>query len=209
MKHRTKTLAAVATLLAAAITITGCLGREKIAASKNYYILRLSPPQRQNAQIPALLKIRQVRAAAPYDGQSLIFHLGDGRFRADYYNQFLSPPDEQLTELLAGWLRDAAVFSNIMTATSRAEPDYILEPHLLELFCDITDKTNPTVNVKMRFVLLKIDKTCDCGRIAMDRTYQKNIKLSQAASDDIVNAAGQAAEIIFSELTKDLSALKP
>ncbi len=207
MKYRTKTLAVIAALLAAAIT--GCLGREKNAASKNYYILKLSAPQRQNTQIPASLKIRQVLAAAPYDGQSLIFHLGGGRFRADYYNQFLSPPDEQLTELLAGWLRDSAVFSNIMTATSRAEPDYILEPHLLELFCDIADKANPAVNVKMRFVLLKIDKTSRYGRIVLDRTYQKNIKLPQATGDDIVNAAGQAAEIIFSELTKGLSTLRP
>jgi len=206
MKYPTKTVFVL--LPAIAMLLAGCASRAKIAEAKQFYILAVQKPARQNIQIPGIVKIRQVRAVAPYEGSSFVFGLGQGRFRRDYYNQYIAPPDEQLTELLAGWLQEAAVFSNTITGSSGAEPDYILEPHLLGLYCDISEKTAPVVNVTMRFVLLKIDKTRQSSRIVLDRTYRQEAKPVQAVGDDIAKAAGEAIENIFVKLTEDLASEK-
>jgi len=206
MKCPTKTVFVL--LPAIALLCAGCANRAKIAEAKQFYILKVQSPPRQNTQIPGIVKIRQVCAAAPYESSSFVFDLGQGRFQRDYYNQYIAPPDEQLTELLAVWLREAAVFSNTITGSSKAWPDYILEPHLLGLYCDISEKTAPVVKVAMRFVLLKIDKTRQSSRIVLDRTYRQEAKPVQAVGDDIAKSAGEAIENIFAELTEDLASVK-
>jgi len=165
--------------------IAGC--NVQPAPAKVSYLLSVEPDgQTSVATLPdGCLRLRSVKVHSPFSGLSLIYRTGEVTFEKDYYNQFLVAPDKQLNDLLARRLSSAgiAICADGMDA---GEKRLTLEPHLETLYVDFRTTAAPLAVVKMRFVLIRYDRSCRCSSILLDQTFQSSVPLPPAAGAPII-----------------------
>jgi len=155
--------------------------------AKVSYLLSVEPDgQTAIAALPdGCLRLRSVGVQSPFSGLSLIYRTGEVTYEKDYYNQFLVAPDKQLNDLLARRLSSAgiAICADGMDAS---EKRLTLEPHLEALYADFRTPTAPLAVVKMRFVLIRYERSCRCSSILLDQTFQSSVPLPPAADAPVI-----------------------
>jgi ABC-type uncharacterized transport system auxiliary subunit len=188
---------------------TGCT-RTSLNSQQKSFLMEASPnPQRLNAPVDGVLKIRHCRAVAPFDNPYFLYRTESGQYQQDYYKLFLTPPNEQINEHLRAWLEQSGIFRGVLPASSAAKADYVLEPQLSALYTDLFDPTKPVTVAKIHVVLLKIDKNYQPSLIIMEKTYEHLSPMQNNTGQDIINNYNLCLETILAQLQSDIiSALK-
>jgi ABC-type uncharacterized transport system auxiliary subunit len=171
------------------------------------WLLEASSPIRQEATTPVfsgVLKIRYCRATPPFDGQHFLYKAADGRYEQDFYRQFLTPPNEQVAELLRTQMENSGLFGNVIPASSAVDPDYTLEPQLLAIYTDFSDAMNPKTVIKINVVLLHLNKNRQDSAIVLEKTYQRSETFQEKTGKSIISGYNAGLETIFSQLVEDI-----
>jgi ABC-type uncharacterized transport system auxiliary subunit len=183
---------------------TGC-GRPSLNSQQNLFLMEISPnPQRLSAPVEGVLKIRYCRAAAPFDNPYFLYRTQSGQYQQDYYKLFLTPPNEQIDEHLRTWLDQSGIFRGVLPASSAAKSDYVLEPHLSALYCDLSEPTQPQTVLKFHAVLLKTDKDYQASRIVLEKTYQYISPMQNNTSQDVITNYNICLEKFLVQLQSDI-----
>lgn len=190
-------------LLSALAFISGCASRPRSVSEKRTYLLQVTradtPPQSQSDNC---LHVRLCRTAAAFSGNQFVYRTGPYLYEKDYYNGFLSPPDDQITEIISKWIRDSEMFVCVQGTET-----ITLEPHLDVLCVDFQDKQKPYVHVQMHFNATRMDKSCTCPVTVLDKDYAAKITLLQSvpSGNDIISAMSNAFQQILIQLEGDLA----
>lgn len=171
--------------------IGGCGIPRQPAAAQTVLLLTDTPDTQPSVALAECLRVRTVRAAAPFTGAALLYRTGERTYEKDYYNSFAAAPDKQLNALLAARLKAAGI--TICPDGIRGDRRLTLEPHLEGLYADFTQPTSPFATAKMRFVLTAYDNSCRCGSIVFDRTFEATASLPTKPTAEAVVAAMSAA----------------
>jgi ABC-type uncharacterized transport system auxiliary subunit len=189
---------------------TGCGSRTSLNSQQESFLLEASVnPQRVPAPVDGILKIRYCRAAAPFDGQYFLYRTQTGQYQQDYYKLFLTPPNEQMGELLGAWLEQSGAFRGVLPASSSAESDYVLEPTLGAIYSDFSEPTQPKTVFKMRIVLLKMNKTRQVSEVVMENMYDKIEPLQNNTSREIIKNYSLSLEQFLTQLQSDIVSILP
>jgi ABC-type uncharacterized transport system auxiliary subunit len=171
------------------------------------YLLDASSPVRQEATAPVfdgVLKIRYCRAMPPFDGQYFLYKAASGQYEQDFYRQFLTPPNEQVSELLRTWMENSGLFTNVIPASSAVDPDYTLEPQLLAIYTDFSDVMNPKTVMKINVILLHLNKNRQDSAIVLEKTYQRSETFQEKTGKSIIAGYNAGLENIFAQLVSDI-----
>lgn len=183
------------TLLCSAIGVLlfvlGCGIPRQPAAAQTVLLLTDTPDNQPPVTMAECLRVRTVRASAPFSGASLLYRTGEQTYEKDYYNTFAAAPDKQLNTLLAARLNAAGVV--ICPDGVRGDRQLTLEPHLEALYADFIQPASPFAVAKMRFVLTAYEPSCRCGSIVFDRTFEATASLPAKPTAEAVVAAMSAA----------------
>lgn len=182
---------AIGSVMGLLLYIGGCGVPRQPAAAQTVLLLTDNPDTQPSVALSECLRVRTVRAAAPFTGAALLYRTGERTYEKDYYNGFAAAPDKQVNTLLAARLNAAGV--TICPDGIRGDRRLTLEPHLEALYADLTAPTAPFAVAKMRFVLTAYDGSCRCGSIVFDRTFEATASLPAKPTAEAVVAAMSAA----------------
>ncbi|MBM4104116.1 MAG: hypothetical protein FJ263_08715 [Planctomycetes bacterium] len=193
------------TIIWAAFCLSGCASRESLNRQEQSFLLEIAANvQPQTTAADGTLKIRYCRAAAPFDSQYFLYRTQDSQYQQDYYKKFLTPPNEQITEQLRIWLEQGNVFHDVLSASTAATAEYILESHLLAMYADFSDPAALKTVLKMHFILVKMNNAGRSSTVIMDTTYESKESFEKRTGGDIVKNYNSSLETIFARLQSDI-----
>jgi len=142
------------------------------------------------------LKIGPVSVAAPYDGRSLVYRLGDQRFEKDFYHVYTALPAEMVSNAERQWINQSGIFSAAVGQSNTFFPYYTLQATVNEFYGDY--RVRPEAVVSMEFFLTVENGGKVNPMIGINR-YTKRITLKDNTPAALVLGQQQALAEIFKE----------
>lgn len=188
-------------LLAAALIVGGCTGGSP--RNEQHFILeavRQGSPVRPATVVS--LEVHRFSVDAAFATKNLVYRLGEFKYEADSYRQFLISPGTMITEKTRDWLADSGVFSSVLPVGSRIVPNYTLEGNVIALYGNFTDEAAPTAVMEIRLFLL--ENTEGRERVIYSKTYRTATAVPSRATDDFIDALNRSLVEILTRLEADL-----
>jgi cholesterol transport system auxiliary component len=145
-----------------------------------------------------------VRVAAAYAGNALVYRLDDVQYTSDPYNAFIAEPGAMLGDRMAEWLDRAGPFSAVAQPGSTRPAPYVLEATVAELYGDFRAGRPPAAVLVVQFAL--IDQAGARPKVVHECTIARRVDLSQASPEALVRGYGKALAEILSQLAPELGA---
>ncbi|OWS69042.1 PqiC family protein [Polynucleobacter campilacus] len=142
------------------------------------------------------LKIGPVSVAAPYDGRSLVYRLGDTRFEKDFYNVYTALPAEMVSNAERQWINQSGIFSAAVGQSNTFFPYYTLQASVNEFYGDY--RVRPEAVVSMEF-FLTVENGGKVNPMIGSNRYTKRIALKDNTPTALVLGQQQALAEILKE----------
>jgi len=142
------------------------------------------------------LKIGPVSVAAPYDGRSLVYRLGDQRFEKDFYHVYTALPAEMVSNAERQWINQSGIFSAAVGQSNTFFPYYTLQATINEFYGDY--RVRPEAVVSMEF-FLTVENGGKVNPMIGSNRYTKRITLKDNTPAALVLGQQQALAEIFKE----------
>ena len=145
-----------------------------------------------------------VRVAAAYAGNALVYRLDDVQFVSDPYHAFIAEPGAMLGDRMAEWLDRSGPFGTVAQPGSARPAQYVLEATVVELYGDFRRERPPAAVMTIQFTL--IDQAGARPRVVHQGTIARRVDLPLASPDALVRGYGKAMAQVLSQLISELSA---
>jgi len=154
----------------------------------------------------AVLQVRRLRVASPYDGKEFVYRTKTNEYRTDYYNGFIAAPDQSLTAALIAWISrtGGTRFASVVDVASSIPPRYVLEGNVTSLYGDYADKASPKAVMAIKIFLF--DDSDASGRVILQKQYNASAPIDPGSAESLVKGWGNAYRQILEQLTADLDA---
>jgi len=156
---------------------------------------------------PETLRMGNVRVAAAYGGNALVYRMGEVRYASDPYHAFKAEPDAMLGSRIAEWLDHAGPFDTVAQPGSARPAAYVLDATVIELYGDFREGRRPAAVMAVQFAL--INQAGVRPQLVHERTIASRVELPSASPDALVHGYGEALAEILSQLVPDLGAAIP
>jgi cholesterol transport system auxiliary component len=186
------------------LSVTACSIGRPIRQATTYLV---DPPTKAaigSTRCPESLRVGNVRVAAPYAGNALVYRLDDVRYVSDPYHAFVADPGDMLGSGIAKWLDQVGPFGSVAQPGSTRPARYVLEATVAELYGDFRERRAPAAVLTMQFAL--IDQVSTRPKMMYERTIARRVDLPGASPDALARGYGTALAGILSDLAHDLDA---
>lgn len=201
-QNRTACTAAVCGMLCLCLFVCGCGLPKHPPAEKTAYLLSISLPEvSATAGPPHCFTVRTCRAAPAFATNSFVYRTGLLEYERDFYNRFLIPPADQITQALSDWIR--AIQWSVCVSGTAPKDSYTVVPMIEEFYGDFRDKNNAAAVVKMQISLTFTDSACKCVRTLLSRPYESKVPVPEARAADLVGAFSEGIGQILMNFQKD------
>jgi cholesterol transport system auxiliary component len=172
------------------------------------YVVEPTAPRERLAGLHGseVVRMGNVRVAAAFTGNALVYRTDDVTFISDPYQAFIADPPAMLGNQMAAWLDKAGPFRAVTQPDSALPASYILEASVTELYGDFRRGRPAAAVVAMQFTLVNVDALGP--GLVFERTITRRVPLDQASPDALVRGYGRAISEILSELISDLAVKK-
>jgi cholesterol transport system auxiliary component len=187
--------------LCACVVIAGCSIGKPIPQATTY-VIELPVAAPAAARRPETLRMANVRVAAAFAGDALVYRMDEVRYTADPYNAFIAEPARMLGSRMAEWLDRAGPFQSVAQPDSVRAASYILEATVSDLYGDFRPGHAPAAVVTVQFAL--IDLTGARSKVVLERTIGRRVAIQQATPDALVRGYGEALAEILLQLVPNL-----
>lgn len=192
-------LARIAALAGCAALLAACSIGQPPPEVTSYMIEPPRPPAATaSARRPDALRMGNVRVAAAFVGQALVFRMSDVKYVAAPYRQFVAPPGEMLGNRMAEWLDVVGPFASVAQPESTRPARYVLDATVTELYGDFRPGQKPAAVMSVQFALL--DTAGPRAKVVLERTLGRRIELPEATGEALVRGYGTALAEILAEL---------
>jgi uncharacterized lipoprotein YmbA len=189
----------------AALTLAACSIGKPIPQATTYVV---DPPMAARstsaARRPETLRMGNVRVAAAYAGNALVYRLDDVQYTSDPYHAFIAEPGAMLGNRMAEWLDRAGPFETVAQPGSTRPVAYVLEATVTELYGDFREGKSPAAVLAVQFAL--IDQAGARPKVVHECTIARRVDLPQASPDALVRGYGKGLAEILSQLVSELGA---
>jgi cholesterol transport system auxiliary component len=189
----------------AALTVTACAIGKPIPKATTYVVdLPMAAARPSGTRRPETLRMGNVRVAAAYAGNALVYRLDDVQYTSDPYHAFIAEPGAILGNQMAAWLDRAGPFDTVALPGSTRPVQYVLDATVAELYGDFRAGRRPAAVLTLQFAL--IDQAGARPKVVYESTIARRVDLPQASPDALVRGYGKALEEILSQLVPEISA---
>jgi cholesterol transport system auxiliary component len=194
--------------LGVVLSIAGCAIGKPLPRPTTYIVdPQMTETRPSNANCPDTLRMGNVRVAAAYGGNALVYRMDEVQYTSDPYHVLKAEPGAMLGNRMAEWLDHAGPFETVAQPGSAQPAAYILDATVIELYGDFRVGRTPAAVLAVQFAL--IDQAGVRPRLTYERTIASRVELSHASPDALVRGYGQALANILSQLVPDLAAAVP
>jgi ABC-type uncharacterized transport system auxiliary subunit len=204
MSRRFDPVARTAWLLLA--VIGGCVSLERSYPEVRYFVIGLGGKTGSNAAGDQILLVSSLHISPRYADKSFVYRTSDSGYEADFYHQFLTPPDSMLGEEVRKGLAGSPVFKYVVGPSSQLRPDYVLEGSVNALYGDFRNLDKPAAVLEIEFFLHSEDS--NRPGVLLHKRYAKTIPISARSPEALVKGWSEALGEIVSDLNADLEKSK-
>jgi uncharacterized lipoprotein YmbA len=188
-----------------ALSLAGCAIGKPMPRATTYVI---DPPmaaaRSHSARRPETLRMGNVRVAAAYASNALVYRMDDVQYTSDPYQAFIAEPGAMLGNQMAAWLDRAGPFETVALPGSTRPTQYVLDATVAELYGDFRAGRPPAAVLTVQFAL--IDQTGTRPKVVHESTIARRVDLPQASPDALVRGYGHALDEILLQLVPEISA---
>lgn len=184
--------------------LSGCgIELTQPAPEKERFLLPEPPAQVAPAARPreGALRIGRFGVIDPFEREGLVWRESELEYRADYYNEFFSPPGTLIRSRVAAYLAEARPFQRVL-AEERLGAPWELRGTVTALYGDLREKGRPAAVMAIHFYLVREEN----GEVVFDRVYRERVALPNASPEALVRGYGDALYRILGALSRDLAA---
>ena len=165
----------IASLVTAGL-LCGCISRPHLDVRT--YAFAVLPASRPDAGFRShrLVAIRALRVAAPFDGRSLVYRMGEYSFESDPYAEFFVSASESLLLPIRNYLRQSGTFEAVVEPGSALRPNTLAEVNVHELYGDFRRPGEPAALLRLRVLLFESPNGVP-GKLILEREYSRRIPL--------------------------------
>jgi len=191
----------------AAAMLAACSIGKPLPEATTYVVEPQMPPAAPaSARKPEALRMGQVRVAAAFSGNALVFRASDVRYVSDPYHAFIAEPGAMLGSRMADWLEASGPFASVVPPEGVRPARYVLEATVIELYGDFRPGQKPAAVMSVQFALLDIDSPRT--KTVLARTISRRIDLPEASFDALVRGYGTALAEILAELVAAMNGMQ-
>ncbi len=189
------------------LTLAACAIGKPLPRPTTYIV---DPPMTETrpaaARRPDTLRMGNVRVAAAYGGNALVYRMDEVQYTSDPYHAFKAEPGAMLGNRMAEWLDHAGPFETVAQPGSAQPAAYVLDATVIELYGDFREGRSPAAVLAVQFAL--IDQAGGVRpQLLYERTIASRVELPHASPDALVRGYGEALAEILSQLIPDLGAV--
>ena len=190
-------------VLCAVVLLGACAIGKPMPQATTYVI---EPPAATELSVatrrPETLRMGNVRIAAAFAGNALVYRLNDVQYVSDPYNAFIAEPGAMLGNQIAEWLDRAGPFVTVAQPDSTRPAAFVLEATVTELYGDFRPGRRPAAMLTVQFAL--IDQTGTRAKLAHEWTIARRVDVAQGSPDALVRGYGTALAEILAQLAPQL-----
>ena len=194
-----KSILLILLMSALSMTITGCVSLNKKYIAQQQYGLSVPAAKYTGHKTDKVLEIYYPEMSSQFSGSNFVYRTDALKYTSDYYNMFFVSPYEQINKNELKYLASSQIFKYTSNNSYPLQPDYILKTYVSELYADYRDANAPKAVMTIQFVLL--DAKAPTSTIIFNKTFTKNIALTQKSSDALVFAWSNELESILRQVT--------
>ncbi len=190
--------------LMAAVLMTGCLGggskEQRLAQTqKRLFVPEVSPAVAKiEHPLFGAVKCRPFHALPPANNRSFVIRRAGGEAAVDYYNCWLTAPEELFGTLVYRYLEKTGLFAQVFDAASGSVTDLGLDGWITDLYLDYTEPSKPMACVGLRLTVLN-ERSPDFPVIV---SVERQAKAPISAEGP--TASAQAFSAAFSQVLTEL-----
>jgi cholesterol transport system auxiliary component len=197
-----------AALLACALLASGCSLKKSYPAKQSFLIEARRAGEARAATAAAasstaVLRVRDLQIAAPFEGRGFVQRDSALGYRADFYHEFLVAPSALLTEQTRQWLAASGLFRHVLGPAGKADPTHSLEGNVTALYGDFREPASPKAVLAVEFFL--IAESSSPAEIVIRQNYRQEIALDNRLPDTLANGWSQALGQVLTALEHDLA----
>lgn len=186
-----------------ALVIAGCSLRQASPTKLSYVLETVRPGQARPTSSPAILRVRRVQVAAPFEGRGFVYRTSDLGYEADFYHEFLTSPGNLIAGQLQGWLGASGLFRGVLPSGGNGGASYIIDGNITALYGDFRNSSAPTAVIAAEFFVSAEDDAA--AKIVFNRRYRQEIPVAGRTAEDLAQGWSKALGGIFSALEDDLA----
>lgn len=189
-------------LLALILCTSGCLRLEQEYPERRSFALTTERSLLPAPPSAPTLRLQPLQILPPFDGSSFVYRYDTVRFEADYYNQFLSPPEQLLEAEMQRWLGASGLFSQVLgTRRNRQGAGLLLAGTVTELYGDYRQRTQP-------LAVMAIDVAVHdnaAPALLWRRNYRYALPLAEPTATALALAWQQGLALLLLRLEEELA----
>ena len=186
------------------LVLSACsIGRPMPETTTYAVDLRTAVPVAANTRFPGILRVGNVRVAAPFAEAALVYRFSDVRYASDPYHAFVSEPASMLSDRIVQWLDHAGRFRAVVRPDSVQPARYVLEIRVTDFYGDFRDAQPAAAVLGMQFSL--IDQSGVNPELVYERWISRSVSLAKASPELLVEGYGTALAQILEQVSSDLS----
>jgi uncharacterized lipoprotein YmbA len=148
------------------------------------------------------LRMGNVRVAAAFAGNGLVYRMDDVQYTSDPYHAFIAEPGAMLGNRIAEWLDRAGPFQSVAQPGSARPASFVLDATVTELYGDFREGHPAAAVLSAQFAL--IDQTGARPKVTHECTLASRIEIRKASPEALVVGYGEALADILSRLVVEL-----
>jgi len=184
-------------ILLIGIVITGGCGQKTY--NKRYFALDI---QRHalagETTTDRTLKVEPFTINPAFASKSLVYRKSRFQFETDFYNEFLIPPAELLTQASRQWMSQSGLFGIVSGNSGRDA--FVLQANILALYGDFSQKLQPKAVAAIQFFMTHNNE------VVLNKAYKEKAPLETLSADGLMAAYNQCLELIMKNLESDMRA---
>ena len=155
-----------------------------------------------------MVAIRSLRVAAPFDGRSLVYRMGEYDFESDPYAEFFVSASESLLIPIRSCLRQAGAFEAVVEPGSARTPNMTAEISVPELYGDFRRPRDAAALLTLRILLFDSPNGVP-AKLILEREYSRRIPLKARNPEVLIAGWNEALAQILAQFDSDVRALPP
>ena len=194
----------IALASSAMLVLAACSIGKPVPQATTYVVEPVAPAERLSGSHGSeVVRMGNVRVAAAFAGNALVYRTDDVTFTSDPYQAFIADPRAMLGNQMASWLNRAGPFKAVTQPDSALPANYVLEATVTELYGDFRRGKPAAAVMAVQFTLVNIDAAG--SGLVFEQTVARRVALEQASPDALVRGYGRAVSEILSEVSGELA----
>ncbi|MHC5083404.1 MAG: hypothetical protein ACYTET_05640 [Planctomycetota bacterium] len=190
-------------LMLCVMLAAGCLQRDALV--KEQYLIQAETPKAQGELVDeAIVTVIPFSISPMFQSNGFVYRVGPSKYTTDFYNEYVIAPSQMMSGQTHNWL--IASGFKVVPATSHAEPEYLVEGNIRQLYADLRDKADPQAVLEIFFTVIKPERKEN--ELVFAKTYAETVKMKEVTPGYYVEAMEECLSEVLGDLTKDLKATR-